>query len=85
MGVIHIRHDDEDVKYHGLPRFVCGLAELPPGDKWFGAYEPLADVRADCPGCNPNPRRLGTPLSELTGRNGGNAEWRRISASWGYD
>ena len=28
--------------------------------------------------------RVGTPLSELDGRNGGNAEWRRISESWGY-
>lgn len=28
--------------------------------------------------------RIGTPLSQLDGRNGGNAEWRRISESWGY-
>lgn len=28
--------------------------------------------------------RVGTPLSQLDGRNGGNAEWRRISESWGY-
>lgn len=28
--------------------------------------------------------RVGTSLSQLDGRNGGNAEWRRISESWGY-
>lgn len=29
--------------------------------------------------------RGGTSLSQLSGRNGGNAAWRRISESWGYD
>lgn len=28
--------------------------------------------------------RVGIPLSQLDGRNGGNEAWRRISESWGY-
>lgn len=27
---------------------------------------------------------MGTPMSELDGRDGGNEAWRRISESWGY-
>ena len=29
--------------------------------------------------------RVGIPLSQLDGRNGGNQVWRNLSASWGYD
>src|SRR3546814_1892 len=28
--------------------------------------------------------RIGIPLSQLDGRNGGNAAWRSLSESWGY-
>lgn len=28
--------------------------------------------------------RGGIPISQLDGRNGGNAAWRRLSESWGY-
>jgi hypothetical protein len=80
--MIHIRVDDSAL--NADRRFGCGIGpELPEGDKWL--YPGLlADLQADCPGCNPNRRELGTPISEVDGRNGGNAEWRRRSDSWGY-
>ena len=84
--MIHIRIDNEEL--NSKRKFVCGLGpDLPKGDTYFFASEALADVKADCPGCNPNPRRLGTPLSEISTRPGekGYAEWLRISRSWGYD
>jgi len=84
--MIHIRIDD--CERNDQRKFACGLGpELPPGDVYFFASEAAAD-RADCPGCNPaGPRRLGTPLSELSGRPGhdGYGEFVRIAKSWGYD
>lgn len=83
--MIHIRIDDwED---NSKREFACGVDPLPPGDKWFHASESAADRLADCPKCNPNPRRLGTPLSQLSGRPGqpGYAEFVRIAKSWGYE
>lgn len=84
MAVIHIRYDDDEARHFGH-RYVCGIDDLPEGDKHFFSGESCAWRLADCPGCNPNPERLGTPISELSGRSGGNAAWRRISSSWGYD
>ena len=83
--MIHIQNDPSDPERKG--RFACGLDALPPGDKWFGCYEFIADLKADCPGCNPTPRQLGTPLSQLSGRPGepGFAEFSRIASSWGYE
>lgn len=80
--MIHIRVDDGT--FNSQRKFVCGLGpDLPEGDRWL--YPGIiADADADCPGCNPHPKPIGTPLSELDGRGGGNAEWRRISESWGY-
>lgn len=81
--MIHIRIDDEEL--NSKRKFVCGIGpELPDGDTYYDASE-RADRLADCPGCNPNPRKLGTPLSELSGRPGhpGYAEFRRIARSWG--
>ncbi len=83
--MIHIRIDDE--AENSKRRFACGLGpELPPGDTYLDVG-PQADRLADCPVCNPNPRRLGTPISQLSGRPGqpGYAEFRRIAESWGYD
>lgn len=83
--MIHIRVDDE--ADNSKRRFVCGIGpELPDGDVYFDQGERGA-ARADCPGCNPNgPRKLGTPLAELSGRPGhkGYAEFCRIGDSWGY-
>lgn len=84
--MIHIRIDDEIE--NSKRRFACGIGpDLPPGDQYFFASEAIADIRADCPGCNPNPRRLGTPISQLSGRPGhpGYDEFCRIARSWGYD
>jgi len=80
--MIHVRIDEGAL--NSKRRFACGIGpDLPVGDKWL--YPGIiADADADCPGCNPNPRPIGTPLSELDGRNGGNAAWRRLSESWGY-
>lgn len=83
--MIHIRTDDWDG--NSKREFACGLKELPDGDKWFHVSESVADRLADCPKCNPNPRQLGTPLSQLSGRPGqpGYAEFVRIAKSWGYE
>jgi len=84
--MIHIRIDNEEL--NSKRKFACGLGpELPPGDTYYFSSERMAD-RADCPGCNPaGPRRLGTPLSQLSGRPGhdGFEEFKRIARSWGYD
>lgn len=80
--MIHIRIDD--YLPNAQRKFACGLGpDLPEGDTYFYAGI-IADADADCPGCNPNPKPIGTPLSELQGRNGGNGAWRAISESWGY-
>ena len=84
--MIHIRIDDEELNVNR--KFACGIGpELPDGDTFYFACEPCADRLADCPGCNPNPRKLGTPLSQLSGRPGtdGYAEFCRIARSWGYE
>ena len=84
--MIHIRVDDEEL--NSRRRFACGIGpNLPEGDVYFFESERAAD-RADCPGCNPaGPRKLGTPISQLSGRPGqpGFEEFRRIAESWGYD
>lgn len=83
--MIHIRIDDEDLNINR--RFACGIGpDLPEGDTYFFASE-AASARADCPGCNPNPRKLGTPLSEISTQPGtkGYENWLRISESWGHD
>lgn len=84
--MIHIRIDNE--RENSKRKFACGIGpELPPGDVYFFAGEPLADVKADCPGCNPNPRQIGTPLSQLSGRPGhpGFAQFCEIARSWGCE
>ena len=80
--MIHIRIDQS--RRNSKRRFACGIGpELPEGDTYL--YDGIiADADATCPGCNPTPRPIGTPLSELSVRDGGNTEWRRISESWGY-
>ena len=84
--MIHIRVDEEEL--NSKRRFACGLGpELPEGDVYYFASEAAAD-RADCPGCNPaGPRRLGTPISRLSGRPGelGFAEFCRMARSWGHE
>ena len=84
--MIHIRIDDEEL--NSKRRFACGLGpDLPKGDVYYFQNEAAAD-RADCPGCNPaGPRRLGTPISQLSGRPGqpGYDEFCRIARSWGYE
>ena len=80
--MIHIRVDEAELNIHR--RFACGTGpELPDGDQWLYPSV-VADMKADCPGCNPEPRSLGIPMSELDGRNGGNEAWRNLSESWGY-
>jgi hypothetical protein len=84
--MIHIRIDDEEL--NSKRRFACGLGpELPEGDQYYFAGERAAH-RADCPGCNPaGARRIGTPISQLSGRIGdpGYAKFARIARSWGYE
>lgn len=84
--MIHIRIDHQ--AENSKRRFACGLGpELPPGDEYYFEGEGLA-VLADCPGCNPGgPRKLGTPISQLSGRPGhpGFERFSEIARSWGYD
>lgn len=86
--MIHIRIDNEEL--NSKRRFACGIGpELPEGDTYWFEGERQAD-RADCPGCNPDgPRKLGTPLSELSGNPNDNPagyeKFKRIAKSWGYD
>lgn len=82
--MIHIRVADIGVSR----RFICGIGPaLPKGDTyWFDGESGAA--RADCPGCNPaGPRKLGTPLSELSGQPGkpGYEQFKAIARSWGHE
>ena len=84
--MIHIRVDNEEL--NSKRKFACGIGpELPPGDKYYFAAEAMAEVLADCPGCNPHRRQLGTPISQLSGRPGepGFEQFKAIARSWGYD
>ena len=84
---IHIRIDHEIE--NSKRKFACGIGpDLPTGDQYYFEDEDAAYRHADCPGCNPaGPRKIGTPMSELSGRpgHGGYAEFVRIARSWGYD
>lgn len=83
--MFHIRVDNEEL--NSKRRFACGIGpELPEGDKYWFPSDHGAQY-ADCPGCNPNPKRFGTPISEIATQPGqkGYGEWLRISQSWGYD
>lgn len=81
--MIHIRTDNSE--FNNQRKFACCLGpDLPEGDKWVGEGEIGLHHMVDCPNCKPNAAELGTPFSQLEGRDGGNAEWRRISESWGY-
>jgi len=84
--MIHIRIDQEIE--NSKRRFACGIGpDLPKGDTYYFEGESGAD-RSDCPGCNPaGPRKLGTPISQLSGRPGheGYEEFVRIARSWGYE
>jgi hypothetical protein len=84
--MIHIRIANHSDNAHR--KMLCGIGpDLPEGDKYYFETEGAAWRHADCPGCNPGgPRKLGTPMSQLSGRPGhdGYAEFVRIAKSWGY-
>lgn len=84
--MIHIRIDDYPENSKRI--FACGIGpELPEGDTYYFVSEPQADRLSDCPGCNPDgPRKLGTPIDELSGRPGhdGNKEFIRIANTWKF-
>jgi hypothetical protein len=81
----HIRIDNE--RKNSKRRFACGIGPaLPAGDTYV--YEGELEHTVDCPGCNGgNQKRLGTPISELSGRPGhkGYERFCEIAKSWGYD
>lgn len=86
--MIHIRTDHHKLNCDAV--FVCGisLTELRvAGDKYYHRDESVSDFAADCPKCNPCPRQLGTPLSQLSGRPGhpGFDKFCEIARTWGYD
>lgn len=83
--MIHVR-TDECVE-PGVCTFRCGIAKLPPGDRYFFEAEPGAWLKADCEGCNPGgPKQFGTPISQLSGRPGqrGFEAFIDVATSWGY-
>ena len=84
--MIHIRVDNEELNINR--KFACGIGpELPEGDVWVETVMKAAaflgshpDVE-HCPGCLGEKRpKLGTPISELSGR-----KFCEIARSWGYD
>ena len=85
--MIHVRTDNKSD--NSKRTFACGIGpELPEGDVYFFEGEAAASLMADCPGCNPGgPRKLGVPLSQLSGRPGhaGFANFASIARSWGHD
>lgn len=84
--MIHVRIDNQ--RENSKRKFACGIGpDLPKGDTYRFDSDVQADF-ADCPGCNPGgPRKIGTPLSQLSGRPGhsGYPEFVRIAKSWGFD
>jgi len=83
--MIHIRIDD--FEENSKRKFACGIGpELPPGDMYYFEDE-FTSLAADCPGCNPDGRERGTPISKLSGHPGepGYAQFVEIARSWGYD
>jgi hypothetical protein len=85
--MIHVLEQDP-AKPEGETRIRCGLVAMPAGDTMFFEGDSGAWLRADCEGCNPGgPKRLGTPISQLSGRPGhaGFEAFRDIAASWGYE
>lgn len=94
----HLLHDDvfgysswnEKPNWKRLTCCAMPLTTFPENHFW--TEEHLAAVRLTkpntfaCKVCFPDGKpQFGTPISQVDGRNGGNAAWRRISASWGYD
>jgi hypothetical protein len=63
----------------------CDACDLGIADD--GSHEPLEGDAGIPPAPPPPDGKLGTPISELSGRPGhkGYTEWLRISKSWGYD
>lgn len=87
--MIHIRIDHDPLNDNR--RFACGIGPaLPSGDQYY--FESESYHRVDCPGCLAHygctleSVKLGTPISQLSGRPGtaGFAEFTRIADSWGY-
>lgn len=82
----HIRIDSE--AGNGGRSFACGIGPaLPEGDTYVFVGEVGLHHTVDCPGCAPACDRLGTPISELSGRPGhkGYDRFVEIAQSWGYD
>jgi hypothetical protein len=95
MSYLHIRVDSGSDEPNSKGVMHCGLKQpdMPKGDLLIYEGENAAAYFVGvcrhmdaCPGCFPEGKpQLGTPMSKLDGRDGGNAEWRRLSRSWGYD
>jgi hypothetical protein len=86
--VVHIRKDNGIDETNDKRRMLCGIGpELPPGDKCIFEGDNLYHL-VDCPGCNGGKQvKLGTPISELSGRPGhpGYEKFVNIAKSWGYE
>lgn len=82
----HVRIDDAELNKHAA--FECGIAwPLPDGDQYVYEGEIGLLHLVDCIGCGGGPRRLGIPISQLSGRPGhpGFERFCDIARSWGYD
>jgi hypothetical protein len=78
-------YEPDDPSVGVLGGWYCNACDLAIGDD--GDYEPFGDeVSIAAPPREPG-ERVGTPISELSGRPGhpGFAEFCRIAKSWGYD
>jgi hypothetical protein len=82
---IHVRTDY--LEGNSQRTFGCGIGPaLPEGHVWHHADE-ISSHRANCPGCRPFARTIGTPLSQLSGRPGhpGFDRFCAIAETYGYD
>lgn len=83
---IHIRTDWNE--FNDKRTFACGIGPaLPAGDQYVGESEVGLHHMVDCPGCKPHAVRLGTPISQLSGRPGepGFDKFCEIARSWGHE
>ena len=84
--MIHIRTDLEIE--NSRRAFACGIGPaLPDDDMWVGEAQIGLHHMVDCPSCKPFAVRLGTPISQLSGRPGepGYERFVEIAKSWDHE
>lgn len=87
--MVHLR---VDLEYYAMDRpppsarqMACGMRQLADGHAWF-EDRLTSCLHVTCPLCLPECQRLGTPISQLSGRPGtdGYGKFVAIAESWGH-